>query len=80
MTDAVATRRRSLGEGISSTRIEGLRKVCLHWTQDQCAKRVRVSLRQWARWEHGDQPIAWAAWELLCIEAHVGTDWEPDNT
>jgi len=79
--DDVATKRiRSLGEAIAPGRIEGLRKGVLNWTQDQCARRVRVSQRQWARWEHGDQAIPWTAWEVMCLEAGVTTDWQPLQT
>jgi transcriptional regulator with XRE-family HTH domain len=78
MVSAVATIRDRGLKGYGR-RLAALRDMA-GWTQRRAAELARVTERQYSRWEHDEQNIPGATWELLCLKAGVDFEWAPSVT
>lgn len=50
------------------------------WTQEEMARKARVSFSTYRRWDRGESEQSAAiepAWALVCIQAQVPEDWQP---
>lgn len=46
------------------------------WSGVEFSRRIDTNDRTVRRWLSGDQPIPYAAWCVLCVEANLGQIWK----
>ncbi|MDR3443291.1 MAG: transcriptional regulator [Legionella sp.] len=46
------------------------------WSGVELSRRIDTNDRTVRRWLSGDQPIPYAVWCILCVEANLGQIWK----